>query len=86
MQNHRTGQSSLTSTLFSQLCAKFRLQESRIFIAILLLMLGMGTAPSAHALPAFARNSGFVVLPAMNLGPCSLLRPEIQRQRLPVDE
>ena len=58
MQNHRTGQSSLTSALLSELCAKFRLQESRIFIAILLLMLGMGNAPSAHALPAFARKYG----------------------------
>jgi len=58
MQNHRTGQSPLKSTLLAQLCAKFRLRESRILIAILLSMLGMGTTPSAHALPAFARKYG----------------------------
>lgn len=58
MQNHRTGQSPLKSTLLVQLCAKFRLRESRILIAILLSMLGMGTTPSAHALPAFARKYG----------------------------
>lgn len=58
MQNHRTGQSPLKSTLLAQLNAKFRLRESRILIAILLSMLGMGTTPSAHALPAFARKYG----------------------------
>ena len=58
MQNHSTGRSSLTSALLAQLCAKFRLQESRIFIAILLSMLGMGNTPRAHALPAFARKYG----------------------------
>ena len=58
MQNHRTGQSPLKSTLLAQLCAKFRLRESRILIAILLSMLGMGNTPSAHALPAFARKYG----------------------------
>src|SRR5690348_14875874 len=58
MQNHRTGQSPLKSTLLAQLCAKFRLREPRIFIAILLSILGMGNIPSAHALPAFARKYG----------------------------
>src|SRR5947209_12569114 len=58
MKNHRTGQSPLKSTLLAQLCAKFRLREPRIFIAILLSMLGMGNIPSAHALPAFARKYG----------------------------
>ena len=58
MQNHRTGQSPLKSTLLAQLCAKFRLREPRILIAILLSMLGMGNIPSAHALPAFARKYG----------------------------
>ena len=58
MQNHRTGHPSLKSTLLAQLCAKFRLRESRLFIAILLSMLGMGNTPSAHALPAFARKYG----------------------------
>src|SRR5438270_12921187 len=58
MQNHRTGQSPLKSTLLAQLCAKFRLREPRIFIAILLSILGLGNIPSAHALPAFARKYG----------------------------
>lgn len=58
MQNYRTGHLSLKSTLFAHLRAKFRLRESRLFIAILLSILGVGKPPSAHALPAFARKYG----------------------------
>src|SRR5438270_10552467 len=58
MQTHRTGHLSLKSTLLAQLCAKFPLRGSRLFIAILLSMQGMTSAPSAHALPAFARKYG----------------------------
>jgi hypothetical protein len=58
MQNHRTGHPSFNSTLLAQLGAKLRLRESRLFLAILLSIMGMGKAPSAHALPAFARKYG----------------------------
>ena len=58
MQNHRTGHPSFNSTLLAQLGAKLRLRESRLFLAILLSIVGMGNAPSAHALPAFARKYG----------------------------
>jgi hypothetical protein len=58
MQNHRTGHPSFNSTLLAQFGAKLRLRESRLFLAILLSIMGMGKAPSAHALPAFARKYG----------------------------
>jgi hypothetical protein len=58
MQNHRTGHPSFNSTLLAQLGAKLRLREFRLFLAILLSIVGMGNAPSAHALPAFARKYG----------------------------
>jgi hypothetical protein len=58
MQNHRTGHPSFNSTLLAQLGAKLRLREFRLFLAILLSIMGMGKAPSAHALPAFARKYG----------------------------
>jgi hypothetical protein len=58
MQNHRTGHPSFNSTLLAQLGAKLRLRESRLFLAILLSIMGMGKPPSAHALPAFARKYG----------------------------